>query len=432
MSFQFKLDNDLNLYYFNNDSSKNEPFFKINSDNIHFINKYSKESNFGSYNDKKNVYDPKYRSSREILAENLCFLDRCEGKITKTATTEKYNELMTKLNDILKRNVYIVPYKLNVYTTGDFFKMHVDTPKGPNNIGTLLVGLSSDYEGGTLAIVENNDTKSFKINKNDCVFLYGDQLHQVLEVTSGTRLVMAFDVFTEQESEKEQEQEKGSDNAVEEPKGSAGSEEPDEESEVSDEEPDDYRIDEIKLDNHKGKIKDDYIGIALNYSYSVYCPGQDQRDITDNPEYLKGSDYALFKFFSKRCNYYKIVEYAKWEVGYRQRKDSEDSGNSDGSICWESHNNDYIAQDRNEDEGYDFDVSMYNLHLVGSLKSESDDYCDHKSGYMGNEYCDAFSYYGSMILLLRKSECLKALGLDKESEEESEEPQGSEEEIIDY
>lgn len=42
--------------------------------------------------------------------------------------------------------------KLNVYTKGGFFKSHKDTPKGNNVIGSLVLVLPSQFEGGDLVV----------------------------------------------------------------------------------------------------------------------------------------------------------------------------------------------------------------------------------------------------------------------------------------
>lgn len=42
--------------------------------------------------------------------------------------------------------------KINVYAKGGFFKSHKDTPKGQNTIGSLVVVLPSQFEGGDLVV----------------------------------------------------------------------------------------------------------------------------------------------------------------------------------------------------------------------------------------------------------------------------------------
>ncbi len=51
--------------------------------------------------------------------------------------------------------------KLNVYTEGDFFKAHVDTPRSPDMFGTLLIHLPVRHEGGQLVVL--NGLPSFPI-----------------------------------------------------------------------------------------------------------------------------------------------------------------------------------------------------------------------------------------------------------------------------
>jgi hypothetical protein len=45
--------------------------------------------------------------------------------------------------------ISLLPYKINVYGEGGFFKRHVDSPRDVKNmIGTLVVCLPSEHEGG--------------------------------------------------------------------------------------------------------------------------------------------------------------------------------------------------------------------------------------------------------------------------------------------
>jgi hypothetical protein len=45
------------------------------------------------------------------------------------------------------RKVKAELYKLNIYGPGDFFKSHVDTPRGPDMFGSLVICLPTDFTG---------------------------------------------------------------------------------------------------------------------------------------------------------------------------------------------------------------------------------------------------------------------------------------------
>src|SRR4051812_8062861 len=50
-----------------------------------------------------------------------------------------------RISKVLRCKVRLVPYKLNVYSEGDFFLPHVDTPIDPQDmIGSLVIGLSGE------------------------------------------------------------------------------------------------------------------------------------------------------------------------------------------------------------------------------------------------------------------------------------------------
>lgn len=75
------------------------------------------------------------------------------------------------------------------------------TPHGEEHIGTLTLCLPSTFTGGDLVVRHNGRELAFKWadEVKDAVawgFLYSDCEHEVLPVESGTRLTVAYDVFT--------------------------------------------------------------------------------------------------------------------------------------------------------------------------------------------------------------------------------------------
>ena len=87
--------------------------------------------------------------------------------------------------------------KLNVYSEGDFFKGHVDTPSSEEMFGTLLINLPVEHEGGQLTIKEplrGNGHEEFttewgKASGFEWVAFFSDCEHEVLPVTRGHRSV---------------------------------------------------------------------------------------------------------------------------------------------------------------------------------------------------------------------------------------------------
>ncbi len=90
--------------------------------------------------------------------------------------------------------------KLNVYTEGDFFKAHVDTPRSPDMFGTLLINLPVKHEGGQLVVrapISGNGSAHTKRDEYttawgddsnlEWIAFFSDCEHEVLPVTSGNR-----------------------------------------------------------------------------------------------------------------------------------------------------------------------------------------------------------------------------------------------------
>eukprot|EP00026_Physarum_polycephalum_P004229 Phypoly_transcript_04246.p1 GENE.Phypoly_transcript_04246~~Phypoly_transcript_04246.p1 ORF type:complete len:721 (+),score=97.05 Phypoly_transcript_04246:173-2164(+) len=106
--------------------------------------------------------------------------------------------IRAKLNS--NKPIELKPYKLNIYEPGGFFKEHVDTPVNPGDmIGSLVVCLPSEHEGGELIVSHNGVSKTFDFainsgNKNvvQWAAFYSDCIHEVKPVTKGTRITVTF------------------------------------------------------------------------------------------------------------------------------------------------------------------------------------------------------------------------------------------------
>jgi hypothetical protein len=86
------------------------------------------------------------------------------------------------------------PYKLVIYQEGGHFDAHRDTVRGDGHIGTLVLILNSDYTGGELEITHNGQTEVVT-GPYSWVAMYGDCLHKINPVTSGTRVSLIFDIY---------------------------------------------------------------------------------------------------------------------------------------------------------------------------------------------------------------------------------------------
>lgn len=85
------------------------------------------------------------------------------------------------------------------------FKPHVDTPRSESQLGSLVVSLPSDHEGGQLAVRNAGNEALFDWSKSanskdakPCIkwaAFYSDCEHEVLEVTSGHRITLTYNLY---------------------------------------------------------------------------------------------------------------------------------------------------------------------------------------------------------------------------------------------
>ncbi|RMZ68691.1 Oxoglutarate iron-dependent dioxygenase [Pyrenophora seminiperda CCB06] len=91
-------------------------------------------------------------------------------------------------------------YKLNVYQApSGLFKPHVDTPRSELQFGSLVVCLPCEHEGGQLVVRREGHSTTFdwtgSANKIHWAAFYSDCEHEVLEVTSGHRITLTYNLY---------------------------------------------------------------------------------------------------------------------------------------------------------------------------------------------------------------------------------------------
>lgn len=96
-------------------------------------------------------------------------------------------------------------YKLNIYSgPSGRFKAHVDTPRGETQVGSLVVCLPSEFEGGVLSVSHRANTVRFdwsassstsKTSSIQWAAFYSDCSHEVQEVTAGHRLTLTYNLY---------------------------------------------------------------------------------------------------------------------------------------------------------------------------------------------------------------------------------------------
>lgn len=94
-------------------------------------------------------------------------------------------------------------YKLNIYSgPSGHFKAHVDTPRSNEQIGSLVVCLPSAHQGGQLEVRHQGRSMKFDWSMPDTArpeiqwaAFYSDCEHEVMEVTSGHRITLTYNLY---------------------------------------------------------------------------------------------------------------------------------------------------------------------------------------------------------------------------------------------
>ena len=164
-----------------------EVFFPLShEDCVEHILPFSYDAYFGK-NDKA-VLDPTYRRA-QVIYPNLFFtnFDPNNYNIIDTIQTQ-----MGEQAD----NIKFVRDKLNIYSKDGHFKVHKDTPRSPDMIGTLVICFPCEFVGGDFVLYTKQPT-SFNFDKLSkthfqwCAF-YGDIDHEVKPVESGYRISITY------------------------------------------------------------------------------------------------------------------------------------------------------------------------------------------------------------------------------------------------
>lgn len=126
-----------------------------------------KQASFGRGGEE--VLDPSYRRALVLHASSFAIapasaIDPCGLGIISKIRQTLLSISPTDLDGDEKRGRRIIARldKLNVYSTGDFFKSHVDTPRSTQMFGTLLMNLPVAHEEGGLVVYapyDNNDDR---------------------------------------------------------------------------------------------------------------------------------------------------------------------------------------------------------------------------------------------------------------------------------
>ena len=139
------------------------------------------------------ILDPAVRRSWQIGAERV----RLEGR-GWAATLES---ILAHVADGLGVDAPVSAslHKLLLYEAGGFFVGHRDTEKLPGMFGTLVIVLPSLFAGGGLVVRHKDREVQLDLHRDDpaeagFAAFYADCMHEVLPVTTGSRLTLVYNL----------------------------------------------------------------------------------------------------------------------------------------------------------------------------------------------------------------------------------------------
>lgn len=139
------------------------------------------ESKFGL--GKKHVLDKTYRNAHSLTSSDF----------STNFNPYDYPELLENINNLFNCHCYLQLHKINIYQQNGFFKRHKDTPL-KNLLGTLVVFMPSDFNGGELVIL-NKKFQYDQKNSIKYVAFFSDKDHEVLPVLDGVRITLTYHIF---------------------------------------------------------------------------------------------------------------------------------------------------------------------------------------------------------------------------------------------
>ena len=187
---------------YKNKADKNPYYGKQFYVDVEKICELSQPALFGKGNET--VYDENVRKAFDITADRI--------KINEKHSIKEFNHCFKDIIPQNKKFRYEL-YKMHVYKEGGKFTRHKDTIHAPNHYATLVVYVPSDFKGGELLLYENKGDETplvsckfrdYYYNSSSVIFLT-DVEHEVLEVESGTRIVLQYDIYLENDEDKKDE-----------------------------------------------------------------------------------------------------------------------------------------------------------------------------------------------------------------------------------
>ncbi|KAK1478299.1 oxidoreductase, partial [Colletotrichum tamarilloi] len=160
--------------------------------------KVSEKATFGL--DGRHEFDETYRKAQKLGAGDFC-TTFCPYE---TGIIDAVCQVLLPSYDMDedKRAIRAELYNMNIYSgPSGKFKAHVDTPRSPYQIGSLVICLPMKHEGGELAVRHFGQTHSFDWAKSSTksviqwAAFYSDCAHEVFEVKSGHRVTLTYNLY---------------------------------------------------------------------------------------------------------------------------------------------------------------------------------------------------------------------------------------------
>ncbi|KAJ5193865.1 Oxoglutarate/iron-dependent dioxygenase [Penicillium cf. griseofulvum] len=174
---------------------------KSASDDLHQLVVDCDPASFGK--GQEDVIDPQYRKAGKLEPQHFFtsfhpadfgILQNVEQILLPNFNTDGQNSLpFRKLSAEL--------YKLNVYSgPSGLFRKHVDTPRSPSQIGSLVVCLPSYFKGGNLVVRHEGKQVAFDWSHQSASTIqwaafYSDCEHEIETITEGDRITLTYNLY---------------------------------------------------------------------------------------------------------------------------------------------------------------------------------------------------------------------------------------------
>ncbi|GKZ32611.1 hypothetical protein AbraIFM66950_002129 [Aspergillus brasiliensis] len=153
--------------------------------------------------DGQDILDPEYRRAGKLEPDRFLtsfhpadfgIIELIESILLPGISSQTENRLQFRK---LKAELY----KLNVYSgPAGHFKKHVDTPRSEHQIGSLVVCLPCQFEGGNLTVQHHGQETNFDWSRQSSSSIqwaafYSDCEHEIETIRAGNRITLTYNLY---------------------------------------------------------------------------------------------------------------------------------------------------------------------------------------------------------------------------------------------